>query len=45
MKQFMEKISKLENKVVDVVSFGELASSVNTSVAYDKDDKVLDNSK
>jgi hypothetical protein len=45
MAQFMEKVGKVENIAVDAVSMGELASSVNASVVYDKDDKVLDNNK
>ena len=45
MAQFMDKIGKVENIVVDVVSMGELASSANTSISYDKDGKVLENSK
>jgi hypothetical protein len=45
MAQFMEKVGKVENIAVDAVSMGELASSVNASVVYDKDGKVLDNNK
>ena len=45
MAQFMDKIGKIETTVVDVVSMGELASSANTSISYDKDGKVLDNAK
>jgi hypothetical protein len=45
MAQFMERVGKVENIAVDAVSMGELASSVNASVVYDKDDKVLDNNK
>ncbi len=45
MAPFMEKIGKVEHTLVDVVSLGELASTVNTGVAYDKDGKVMDNSK
>ena len=45
MAKFIEKISKVEGTVVDAISMGDRASSVNTSVAYDKDGNVLDNSK
>ena len=45
MAKFMEKISKVEGTVVDAVSMGDQASSVNASVAYDKDGNVLDNGK
>ncbi|CAB3976713.1 Hypothetical predicted protein [Paramuricea clavata] len=45
MAQFMEKVGKVENIAVDAVSMGELASSVNASVVYDKDGKVFDNNK
>ena len=45
MAQFMVKIGKNENTVVDVVSMGELATCVNTDISYGKDGKVLDNSK
>jgi hypothetical protein len=45
MAQFMDKVGKTENAVVDVVGMGEMASTVTTSVSYDKEGKVLDNSK
>lgn len=45
MKQFAEKIGKFEGTVVDAVLLGDHASSVNTTVAYDKDGKVVDNGK
>ena len=45
MAKFVEKISKVEGTVVDAISMGDQATSVNTSVAYDKDGNVLDNSK
>ena len=45
MKQFNENIGKFEGTVIDAVLMGDLASSVNTTVAYDKDGKVVDNGK
>ena len=45
MAKFTDKVGKVESTVVDAVSMGEYASSVNTSVAYDKDGNVLNNAK
>lgn len=45
MAKFVEKISKVEGTVVDAVSMGDQATSVNSSVAYDKDGNVVDNGK
>ena len=45
MAQFTEKIGKFEGTVVDAVSMGDHATSVNTTVACDKDGKVMDNGK
>ena len=45
MAKFVDKVGKMEGTVVDAVSMGEYASSVNTAVTYDKDGNVLDNSK
>ena len=45
MLQFLDKIGKVENSVVEVVPLGDMVSTVNTSVTYDKDGKEMDHGK
>jgi hypothetical protein len=42
MMKFVEKVGKVENNVLEIISMdGDLATSMNTDTSYDADGKIV----